>query len=79
MKLGTLKLMPGPMLTPDSQVTKKIGPIPKTLETPKSLPDPGDTDLKYDKKDEKYKWPHEDLNAEIRTGKDTCYRESHLF
>ena len=43
------------------------------METLKRLPDPGDTNLKYDKKDEKYSWPGVDLNADIRTGKDTCY------
>jgi cryptochrome len=57
------------------KATKKIGEVGKVAPTPKSLPDPGSVDLKYDKKDEKYTWPHLDINAEIRTGKDTCYSE----
>lgn len=54
-------------------MTKKIGPIAKLVPTPTSLPDPGDTTLKQEKKKEKYVWPDVDKNAEIRTGKDTCY------
>lgn len=42
--------------------------------TPKSLPDPADKKLDYDKKKyDNYKWPHHDVNEHIRTGKDTCY------
>ena len=48
----------------------------KVVPTPESLPDPGDVKLDHKESQEKYTWPHEDVNAEIRTGKDTCYGES---
>ena len=48
----------------------------KVVPTPESLPDPGDVKLDHKESQEKYTWPHADVNAEIRTGKDTCYGES---
>lgn len=46
--------------------------------TPKSLPDPTDKKLDYDKKKyDNYKWPRHDVNEHIRIGKDTCYSQSH--
>jgi hypothetical protein len=54
---------------------KKLGAIGKVVPTPTALPDPGDVKLKIGKQD-KYKWPHVDKNADIRTGKDTCFGKS---
>lgn len=54
-------------------MTKKIGEIGRTAPTPTSLPDPGDTELSFDKEEDRYQWDGVDANAEIRTGTDTCF------
>ncbi|EIW67847.1 hypothetical protein TREMEDRAFT_21150, partial [Tremella mesenterica DSM 1558] len=52
-------------------ITKKIGKVEQPSLTPTILPDPGETTLRYSRK--VYKWDKVDLNAHLRTGKDTCF------
>lgn len=50
-----------------------MGDVPRPAPTPDSLPDPGKGKLEFSKKDGKLKWDKVDMNAEIRTGNDTCF------
>ncbi|OCF41747.1 hypothetical protein I317_04451 [Kwoniella heveanensis CBS 569] len=53
-------------------VTSKMGDVPYPLPKPESIPDPGSTDL--DEHGEEWgQYAGVDLNAEIRTGNDTCF------
>lgn len=56
-------------------ITAKMGEVQGVVAEPETLPDPGPTELEYEQAEVQVKWEGVDLNAEIRTGEDTCFGE----
>ncbi|OCF70856.1 hypothetical protein I204_08486 [Kwoniella mangroviensis CBS 8886] len=54
-------------------VTSKMGEIARPAPTPTSLPDPGPSELQDNHEEDWGKYEGVDLNADVRTGKDTCF------
>ncbi|WWC57893.1 uncharacterized protein I303_100428 [Kwoniella dejecticola CBS 10117] len=54
-------------------ITSKMKGIDQPYPTPASLPDPGPSDLEDHHEEQWGKYEGIDLNADVRTGKDTCF------
>ncbi|WWC67038.1 uncharacterized protein I206_100945 [Kwoniella pini CBS 10737] len=54
-------------------ITSKMKDIDKPFPAPESIPDPGPSDLKDHHEENWGEYEGIDLNADVRTGKDTCF------